>query len=248
MGVDVGDLDGDGRPDFVVTNFDHEYHAMYLNPGRFPYREVTVQSRLARHTKPYVGWGVRLIDFDNSGTLDLLITNGHLHEQIEISSTIVKYKEPPLLLSNNGKAFFDNVSHLAGPSFETGYVGRGLATGDFNNDGATDAAFVSLNSRPVLLRNDAAHQKPWVGVKLTGKRSNRDAIGAKLTLHTAAGKRVRWITGGGSFQASHDRRVIFGLGEDTADAELEIRWPSGTIQRVAHLAPNRYHKVIETEP
>ena len=205
MGVDTGDLDGDGRPDFVVTNFDHEYHAMYLNTGRFPYQEVTVLSGLARHTKPYVGWGARLLDFDNNGTLDLLIVNGHLHEQITISSTIVKYKEPPLLLSNNGQARFDNVSPLAGPSFQTGYVGRSLATGDFNNDGATDAAFVSLNSRPVLLRNNAGHRNSWLGVKLTGKSSSRDA---SLGPNLLCGRRRASKYAGSPAAAAFKRRMI----------------------------------------
>jgi hypothetical protein len=143
MGVDAGDLDGDGRPDFVVTNFDHEYHALYLNQGQLPYREATVQSGLARFTNVYVGWGVRLIDYDNDGDLDLLIVNGHLHEQIESSNRLVKYREPPLLLANQGHAVFEYVSDLAGQAFQQARLGRGLATGDFDNDGCMDAAFVS---------------------------------------------------------------------------------------------------------
>ena len=106
MGVDAGDVDGDGTPDFVVSNFDNEYHALYLNPGRLPFREATVESRLAQHSRPYVGWGLRLVDYDNDGDLDLLIVNGHLHEMIARSNRAVAYREPPLLLNNDGRARF----------------------------------------------------------------------------------------------------------------------------------------------
>jgi hypothetical protein len=243
MGVDAGDLDGDGRPDFVVTNFDTEYHALYLNRGSLPFREVTVESRLAQFTRSYVGWGVRMLDFDNDGVLDLFLVTGHLHGMIARSNRTVAYREPPLLLANDGRAHFSRID--AGPVFQTGYLGRGMATGDFDNDGAIDVAFVSLNNPPVLLHNEAAAGRRWLGVRLHGTASNRDAIGAKLMLH--AGDRIltRWITGGGSFLGSHDRRVVFGLGHEGVAGELEIRWPSGRIQRVSALAPGRYHDITE---
>jgi enediyne biosynthesis protein E4 len=241
MGVDAGDADGDGRPDFVVTNFDTEYHALYLNPGRLPFREATVASRLAALTKPYVGWGVRFLDADNDGDLDLFIVNGHLHEMIAQSNRSVSYREPPLLLANDGAARFSRID--AGPVFQTSYLGRGMASGDLNEDGAVDVAFVSLNEAPVVLRNEGKGQ--WIGVKLRGTVSNRDGIGARITLRAAGRTLTRWVTGGGSFLASHDRRIVFGLGGETARAELEIRWPAGTVQRVAGLAAGRYHEMVE---
>ncbi len=239
MGVDTGDMDGDGRPDFVVTNFDTEYHALYLNPGRLPFREATVPSRLAQHTKPYVGWGVRMLDYDNDGDLDLFIVNGHLHERIAESNRTVAYREPPLLLANDGNARFTRID--AGPVFAKGYLGRGMATADFDNDGATDIAFISLNESPVLLHNEAASTRPWLGLRLHGTASNRDAIGARVTLRGF----TRWITGGGSFLGSHDRRIVFGLGTSTQPANIEILWPSGRKQTVAGLAPGRYHDIVE---
>ncbi len=243
MGVDAGDVDGDGTPDFVVSNFDNEYHALYLNPGRLPFREATVESRLAQHSRPYVGWGLRLVDYDNDGDLDLLIVNGHLHEMIARSNRTVAYREPPLLLSNDGRARFSRVD--AGPVFRGAYLSRGLATGDFDNDGAVDAAFISLNDPPVLLRNEAAIGRRWLGVRLHGTASNRDAIGARLTLQVGQRALTRWIAGGGSFLASHDRRLVFGFGGDGAPGQLEIRWPSGRIQIVAALARGRYHDITE---
>ena len=245
MGVDSGDVDGDGTPDFVVSNFDNEYHALYLNPGRLPFREATVESRLAQHSRHYVGWGLRLVDYDNDGDLDLLIVNGHLHEMIARSNRAVAYREPPLLLNNDGRAHFSRVD--AGPVFRGAYLGRGLATGDFDNDGAVDAVFISLNDPPVLLRNEAATGRRWLGVRLRGTVSNRDAIGARLILRVAARSVTRWIAGGGSFLASHDRRVVFGLGGDGVPGQLEIRWPSGRVQTVAALAPGRYHDITEPD-
>jgi hypothetical protein len=243
MGVDAGDADGDGTPDFAVTNFDSEYHALYLNPGRLPLREATAASRLAEHTRNYVGWGVRFLDYDNDGDLDLFIVNGHLHEMISQSNRAVAYREPPLLLANDGHAGFSRVD--AGPTFRTGYLGRGMAAGDFDNDGAVDVAFVSLNDPPVLLRNEIGARQRWVGVRLRGTVSNRDAIGARLALRTGNRTLTRWITGGGGFLASHDRRVVFGLGRDGIAGELEIRWPSGRVQRVPVLDSGRYHDITE---
>lgn len=240
MGVDAGDIDGDGTPDFIVTNFDTEYHALYLNPGKLPFREATVSSRLAQFTKPYVGWGVRMIDYDSDGDLDLLIVNGHLHEMIAQSNRTVSYREPPLLLANDGRARFTILN--PGPAFQHTYLARGMATGDLDNDGAIDAVFVSLNDPPVILHNE---RKPanWLGVKLTGTASNRDAIGARLTLKTGTRTLTRWITGGASFLASHDRRILFG--GVTTPGTLEIRWPSGRTQTIANLAPGRYHDITE---
>ncbi|MBM3796754.1 MAG: CRTAC1 family protein [Acidobacteria bacterium] len=248
MGVDAGDVDGDGTPDFAVSNFDHEYHALYLNPGRLPFVEATVPSRLAEHTRPFVGWGLRLFDYDNDGDLDLFIVNGHLHEGIARSNSTVTYREPPLLLNNDGRAKFSRVA--GGPTFSASYLARGLATGDYDNDGAVDGAFVSLNDPPVLLHNEAAAGRRWLGVRLEGTVSNRDAIGARVELVTANGRKLtRWITGGGSFLASHDRRVVFGLGaEANSPFTLSIRWPSGRDQRVTGLAPGRYHHITEDKP
>ena len=246
MGVDAGDIDGNGTPDFIVTNFDSEYHALYQNPGKMPFRELTASSRLAAFTNPYVGWGVRFLDYDNDGDLDVMIANGHLQENISESNRSVQYREPPLLLANDGKGAFTNMAKQAGAIFSTGYLGRGLATGDFDNDGAVDAAFISLNARPVLLRNTAAAGRHWIGLQLRGTQSNRDGIGARVVLTQGTRSLSRWITGGSSFLASHDRRLVFGLGDNTAPALVEITWPNGGVQKLTGLASNRYHRIIES--
>jgi hypothetical protein len=247
MGVDTGDVNGDGWPDFVVTNFHDQDHALYLNPGHFPYEERPRESGMSRLTRPYVGWGVRLFDYDNDGDLDLMIVNGHVTSTIELIRRDITYKEPPLLLANDGAGRFQDMAESGGALFRQRYSARGLAVGDIDNDGDPDAVFASLNDRPVVMRNREGQGRAWIGFALRGVESNRSAIGAKLTLRAGERKIVRWISGGGSFLASHDRRIIFGLGSQTVPRplDLEIIWPNGTVQALSGLSPNRYHTVVE---
>ena len=247
MGVDAGDANGDGWPDFVVTNFNDEYHSLFLNRGSFPYEDWTVRSGLAGNTRYDVGWGTHFIDYDNDGNLDLVVVNGHVNQVIELTRKDVTYKQRPLLLRNGGTGIFQNVQDAAGAPFRTAYNARGLAVGDFDNDGDSDIVFVCLNARPVLLRNDAGQKNSWIGFHLVGSKSNRDAIGAKLTLRGGERRLVRWINGGGSYLSSHDKRVIFGLGRAPASEVLhvEIRWPSGQTQAVSGLHPHQYHLIKE---
>jgi enediyne biosynthesis protein E4 len=248
-------VDGDGRPDFVMTNFNDEQHALFLNTGEFPYRDWTRESGLAALTRTFVGWGAHFIDYDNDGNLDLVLVNGHINSVIEKTRTDVFYREPPLLLTNDGKAVFRNASEQAGSVFRSGYLGRGLAVGDYDNDGGVDVTFTGLNDTPLLLHNNVGHLKPWIGIELEGTKSNRDAVGAKLTLTCGTRKLVRWITGGASYVSSHDRRVVFGLGVASIGPGtlarpvlLEIRWPNGYIQTVTGLKINEYQKIVEQAP
>ncbi len=246
MGVDVGDTHGDGRPDLVITNFNDEQHVLYRANGEFPYRDWTRESGLAALTRLFVGWGVHFIDYDNDGNLDLMIVNGHINSVIEKTRVDVLYREPPLLLANSGKGVFRNVGEQAGAVFHDRYLGRGLAVGDYDNDGGTDVVFTRLNDTPVLLHNNIGYLKRWIGIRLQGTQSNRDAIGAKLTLTGGSRKLTRWITGGSSYLSSHDYRVVFGLGAGPAGPlRLDIRWPNGTAQSVTDLKLDQYQTIIE---
>jgi len=248
MGVDAGDFSGDGVPDFVVTNFNDQYHSLFVGSKSLPYEDRTVESHLAALSKSFVGWGAKFLDYDNDGNMDLVLVNGHINQVIESTRADVKYQEPPLLLHNEGNGTFRNMRDHAGPAFGESYVARGLAVGDIDNDGGTDVVFSQLNGRPILLRNNVGHDNKWVGFELKGTRSNRDAIGAKVTVSYGKRRIARWIVGGSSYLSSHDKRVVVGLGQ-TAEGNsvaVEIRWPNGAVQKLQKLELNRYHKISES--
>lgn len=250
MGVDAGDVNGDGRPDFVITNFNDQYHSLLVGTSSTLYEDQTARSRLARYTKNFVGWGTHYIDFDNDGNLDLLIVNGHINQGIESTRVDVKYKQPPLLLRNEGKGTFQDMHEQAGDVFQTNYIARGLAVGDWNNDGRAGAVFTCLDGSPVLLRNNTEQENSWIGFELQGTISNRDAIGARITVEAGGRKLARWVTGGSSYLSSQDKRVLVGLGSGPASVSVsaEIRWPNGSVQKLARLKPKQYHHIVEQRP
>src|SRR5436309_2790063 len=199
MGGDAGDRVGNGPPSFLITELNGALHSPFGSRGKFPFGEWATRSHLASITKSYVGWGTHFLDYSNEGNLGLVIINGHLNQVIEMARGDVQYKQPLLLLHNNGQGVLEDMRATAGEAFGKAYTGRGLAVGDYDNDGATDLIFTCLNARPVLLHNNAGAENAWIGFQLVGTKSNRDAIGAKLTLRAGNRKLVRWITGGSSY-------------------------------------------------
>ena len=246
MGVDAADFDGDGRQDLFVANVDQEMFSLYRNEGREFFSDVAHSNEIARSTRLLSGWGLKFFDYDNDGLVDLFLANGHPDDMVENYSAQVKYKEPLLLFHNTGGKL-TNVSGQAGPAFSQSYPARGLAVGDFNNDGLVDVLISNNGDAPILLKNDAGRGAHWVGLKLQGVNCNRDAIGARITWSHGDVKRSRLKTSGGSYLSSHDPREVLGLGSSTALNWLEIQWPqpSGKVERFTDVAIDRYHTIVE---
>ena len=192
------------------------------------------------------GWGLKFFDYDNDGTLDIILANGFPDDLVEEFSHQITYRQPLVLFKNLGKSF-KNVSAESGPVFSKTFAARGLAIGDFNNDGAVDVLISNNDAPPVLLRNNAAGQNHWLGVRLVGRKCNPDAIGAIVTYQAGDLKRERMKVGGGSFLSSHDPRMVLGIGTRPKIDWLEVKWPqpSGLLEHFTDLPLDRYITIVE---
>jgi hypothetical protein len=246
MGVDAGDVFGSGYQDLFVANIDGEEYSLYRNLKSESFRDAAVENGIAVATRPMSGWGLRFFDYDNDGALDLIIANGHPDDRINSRVVGVRYEEP-LLLFHQEAGHLSNVSALAGLAIATPRSARGLATGDFNNDGLVDVLIAVNGGAPALLKNESAPDNRWLGLKLEGVTCNRDAIGAKVRWSAGGVVRTRWKNGGGSYLSSHDPRVVLGIGAASKIDWVEITWPkpSGKVQRIENPAMNRYVTVKE---
>jgi len=248
MGVDSADLNQDGWMDLFVTNLNHELDGLYLNKHDETFDDIAAPSGIANATKLMSGWGLKFLDYDNDGDMDLIIANGHPDDLIEKIYDNVAYREPVLLFHNTGGTL-KNVSRESGPAFARSMSARGLALGDFNNDGAVDVLISCNDETPVLFQNNAGLQNHWLGLKLIGKKANIDAIGAIVTYQAGDLKRSRMKVGGGSYLSSHDPRMVLGIGKHTKLDWLEIKWPhpSGLLQRFTDLPIDRYITIREDQ-
>ncbi|HXY24705.1 MAG TPA: CRTAC1 family protein [Candidatus Acidoferrum sp.] len=246
MGVDSADFNQDGWMDLFVANIDEEIFSLYQNNRDETFEDVSMPLGIGMSTRWMSGWGLKFFDYDNDGELDLMITNGFPDDLVEQLSHQVTYKEPPLLFHNNGKSFKD-VSAQSGPVFAKSLAGRGLAIGDFDNDGATDVLISVNDAAPVLLHNNSARGNHWLGVNLVGRKCNRDAVGARLTYQAGDLKRSRMKVGGGSFLSAHDPRIVLGIGSRQKLDWLEVKWPlpSGAVERFTNLPVDRYINIVE---
>jgi hypothetical protein len=189
---------------------------------------------------------LKFFDYDNDGDPDLFLANGHPDDMVEMQASRVKYKEPLLMFENTGKGYKD-VSKTSGEVFSKMYPARGLAVADYDNDGDVDLLIINNGEAPVLLRNEGGNKNNWLGVELVAKKSNPLGVGAILTWQAGALKKSRYKTSGGSYLASHDPREVLGLGVATKVDALEIKWPSGKVDKLTGLAANQYIKVVEGE-
>jgi len=223
MGVDAGDYDNDGWMDLVVTNFAHDTNTLYRNLGNGLFTDVTQQTGLAAPTFERMGWGTAFLDADLDGKLDLFFANGHIYPQVdELPSLKESYKQKSQLFLNEGTRFRD-VSETAGSGLQTPRASRGLAVGDLDNDGDLDLVLSNIDDVPTVLENRQRTGHHWVGFQLKKEGTNVFAIGARVTVDAGGRRQIREVRSGGSYLSQNDLRAHFGLGDDAAPVEVEVR-------------------------
>lgn len=246
MGVDAADFNQDGWMDLFVANINDEIFSLYRNNRDGTFDDVATPMGIGTATRWMSGWGLKFFDYDNDGNLDLILSNGFPDDLVDQESHFVTYKEPLLLFHNEGSSF-RNLSPEGGTAFSKRFASRGLATGDFNNDGAVDVLISMNDAAPVLLKNNAVSGNHWLGVKLVGRRCNSDAIGARVTYQAGGMTRSRMKTGGGSFLSAHDPRLVLGAGANGKIDWVEVTWPqpSDRVERFTTLPIDRYITLVE---
>jgi hypothetical protein len=244
MGVATGDADGDGKIDLLVTNFYGEASTFYRNLGSGLFTDQTAHSGIGRASRYLLGFGTAFADLDNDGDLDLLTTNGHVNDQ----RPFYPYAMPMQVMANAGDGRFTDATPSAGPALNKPILGRGLALGDLDHDGRLDAVVVPQGEPALLLRNTTDNGDKSLSLDLRGSASNRDAVGARVTLTASNRTQTAQRTGGSSYQSASGPALHFGLGEALRADRIELRWPSGRTDQFDNLDPGRYRLVEGENP
>jgi hypothetical protein len=231
MGTEFADYNGDGRLDLVVTNHEFETHSLFRNDGGGVFTDTTVDSGLGVATLPFVGFGVAFFDFDNSGTLDLGIVNGHVIDNTATFRAGSTHAQRKLLFRNPNGRRLQEIGSAAGAGFARAGVGRALVTGDVDNDGDVDLLVTNNGAAPELLRNDT-NGGPAIVLRLVGAAGNRDALGARVSVTAGGRTQIREVKSGSSYLGQNDLRVHVGLGSAAAVDHVDIRWPGGRLERL----------------
>ncbi len=243
MGVAVGDYDLDGSLDILKTHFSDDTNVLYRNDGKGYFNDVTIRAGLGVETR-YVGWGAGIVDLDNDGFPDLFVVTGSVYPEVERTLPAYPFRTPRLVFRNLGDGRFEELIEEAGPGVAAQHPSRGCAFGDFDNDGDVDVVVMNMNEPPSLLRNDVSGGGHWLKVLLVGVKSNRSAIGARVVARYGGRTQAQEVLAQSSFYSVSDRRLHFGLGTATS-AELTVRWPSGTAERIGDVAADQLVVVRE---
>lgn len=236
MGVAIGDADNDGALDIVVTNFSEDFTTMYRGDGAGFYDDVSAATGIGGLTYASLSWGTALADLDNDGDQDLVVANGHIYPQVDAHPEFeLTYTQRNQLLENDGEGQFVDVTDFAGPGLAQIRSSRGLAVGDYDNDGDLDLLVTHLDEPPSLLRNDSVGGS-WLGVTLEVPPGDASVIGTEVTLHVGEGRLIRDRASSGSFLSAHDPRLHFGLGQATQVELLSVRWPDGSRTELRDLS------------
>lgn len=245
MGVAAGDYNHSRRQSLFVTNFENENNDLYRNDGGDYFTEVSYPAGVAFSALPWVKWGTAFADLDNDGWLDLITATGHVYPQVDQISGESGYREPLLLNFNNKDGTFCDASDEAGPALQQRRVSRGLAIGDLFNDGNLDVVVNDLDGAPVLLRNRGIPGRHWISFELAGTKSNRMALNARVVVIAAGMTQTGEVRSGGSYLSQSDVRLHFGLGSATRVDEVEVRWPSGAVDRLRSLPADQFYYLLE---
>jgi enediyne biosynthesis protein E4 len=245
MGIAIGDYNHTGRPSIYVTNFSDENDLLYRNEGNWDFKEVSYAAGVALPSLPWVKWGTAFVDLDNDGWLDLVTVTGHVYPQVDSLPSGGGYREPKMMHLNQRDGTFCDASDLAGKALQQRHVSRGLAVGDLFNDGNMDIVVGDIDGGPMILRNHGIPGRHWASFELSGTKSNRLALNARIVIVAGGMTQTDEVHSGGSYLSQNDLRVHFGLAKATKIDKVEIHWPSGHIDTLTNLAADQYYTVLE---
>ncbi len=248
MGVDAADFDNDGDEDLFMTHLKSEKNTLYTNDGTGFFKDASLEANLAVSSLPFTAFGTRFFDYDNDGWLDLFVANGEVRtiEALARRGDPYPLHQPNQLFRNLGDGRFQEVTREAGSVFRLSEVSRGAAFGDVDNDGDTDVLLFNNNGRTRLLLNRVGTGSRWLGLRLEGRESNRDALGAWVGVFRK-GKKALWrrVRTDGSYAASNDPRLLVGLGDSADVVRVRAQWPSGLVEEWTGIEPGRYVTLSE---
>lgn len=245
MCISLGDYDNDGQLDLYISDFQRSSDHLWHNDGKGFFDEVSDEAGITQSTRDVLSFGGGFVDYDNDGWLDIFIANGHVYPEVEQATPGTSYKQINSLFHNETHGKFVEVSKYSGNGFETPYAGRGVAFADFDNDGFLDVVVANNGDPPLLLHNSAGNGNNFLNFKLVGKKSNRDAMGARIRIVSGTMSQIREIAGGGSYLSQSDLRANFGLGKAKRADIVEITWPGGQKQTFHDVEADKFYTVEE---